>query len=237
MSLLKHITGAVGGAIKGFASGGFGGAIAGGIKGAVGPGNPQKTKNRGVQPGINTTKGKVQLSPIASPTAIAGSAPVLTAASTPTQSPSTTVTAGAMSASGLVRQSRFGGQMSLRPGGVQTAAFNGGGATGSWPADNPIFNVQAPPMYIQPQYDFTSTGQRLPSTFASSYSMYYTKKGTPRRTKANGQPYKRPSMNPMNPRAARRAIRRIRGARKLLQRIERSLPKARTHSRPVRRAA
>jgi hypothetical protein len=40
---------------------------------------------------------------------------------------------------------------------------------------------------------------------------------------------KRRRMNPMNVRAARRAIRRIRGARKILQRIERSLPKARTH--------
>jgi len=47
--------------------------------------------------------------------------------------------------------------------------------------------------------------------------------------------YKRRRMNPMNARAARRAIRRIKGARKLLQRIERSLPKARTHHHSSRR--
>lgn len=55
--------------------------------------------------------------------------------------------------------------------------------------------------------------------------------------KANGKPYKRyRSMNPLNGRAARRAIRRIRGARKMLMQIERSMPKARTHRAPARRA-
>jgi hypothetical protein len=48
--------------------------------------------------------------------------------------------------------------------------------------------------------------------------------------KANGHPYKKyRSMNPLNGRAARRAIRRIKGARKMLMQIERQLPKARTH--------
>ena len=41
-------------------------------------------------------------------------------------------------------------------------------------------------------------------------------------------------MNPLNGHAARRAIRRIKGARKMLQAIERSLPKARTHRAPAR---
>jgi len=59
----------------------------------------------------------------------------------------------------------------------------------------------------------------------------YTKKGTPRRIRRDGQPYAVPRMNAMNVRAARRAIRRIRGARKLLQRIERSLPKAHVRRR------
>jgi hypothetical protein len=59
-----------------------------------------------------------------------------------------------------------------------------------------------------------------------SYRRMYNKNGTPRRIKRNGQPYAIPHMNPMNPRAARRAVVRIRGARKLLQRIERSLPRA-----------
>ena len=52
---------------------------------------------------------------------------------------------------------------------------------------------------------------------------------TGRGTTATGK--KRRRMNPMNIRAARRAIRRIRGARRILMRIERSMPKARTHHR------
>jgi hypothetical protein len=42
-------------------------------------------------------------------------------------------------------------------------------------------------------------------------------------------------MNPMNVRAARRAIRRVKGARRILQRIERALPRARTHHTRGRR--
>jgi hypothetical protein len=38
-------------------------------------------------------------------------------------------------------------------------------------------------------------------------------------------------MNPLNPRAARRAIRRVRGVRRIAQNIERALPKARTRRR------
>lgn len=64
-----------------------------------------------------------------------------------------------------------------------------------------------------------------------AYRRLYTKRGTPRRIRRDGQPYAVPRMNPMNPRAARRAIRRVRGARRLLQRIERSLPKQTVHRR------
>jgi hypothetical protein len=46
-----------------------------------------------------------------------------------------------------------------------------------------------------------------------------------------GRQRKRRRMNPMNARAARRAIRRIKGARKMLQQIERQLPKQRTTAR------
>jgi hypothetical protein len=91
-----------------------------------------------------------------------------------------------------------------KPGG-----FSGGGATGSWLA----------PTGTQP----TGTGY--------SYRRLYNKNGTPRRLKQNGEPYAIPHMNPMNPRAARRAVVRIRGARKLLQRIERSLPTRTVHRR------
>lgn len=40
-------------------------------------------------------------------------------------------------------------------------------------------------------------------------------------------------MNPLNPRAARRAIRRIKGAMKMLKQIERQLPKQRTRRAPA----
>lgn len=40
-------------------------------------------------------------------------------------------------------------------------------------------------------------------------------------------------MNPLNPRAARRAIRRIKGAMKMLRQIERQLPKQRVRSAPA----
>lgn len=88
------------------------------------------------------------------------------------------------------------------------AGFTGGGATGSW---------------LAPSSAPTGTGY--------SYRRLYNKNGTPRRTKRNGEPYAIPHMNPMNPRAARRAVIRIRGARKLLQRIERSLPTRTVHRR------
>ncbi|HDZ44417.1 MAG TPA: hypothetical protein ENH80_10805 [Phycisphaerae bacterium] len=39
-------------------------------------------------------------------------------------------------------------------------------------------------------------------------------------------------MNPLNGRAASRAIRRIKGARKMLQKIERSLPRAKARATP-----
>ena len=51
------------------------------------------------------------------------------------------------------------------------------------------------------------------------------KDGTPRRIRRDGKCYKRPSMNPLNPSAARRAIRRIDGARRMLRSIERQLPR------------
>jgi hypothetical protein len=92
------------------------------------------------------------------------------------------------------------------PGASVPQQYGGGGATGSWgvPAQSGV------PMW--------------------AYRRLYTKKGTPRRVRRDGMPYAVPRMNPMNANAARRAIRRIRGARKLLQRIERSLPKQ-THRR------
>lgn len=87
---------------------------------------------------------------------------------------------------------------------VATGGFAGGGATGSW-LTTPGHGKRPP------AGGFDATGWPL---------------------KANGKPYKHyRSMNPLNGKAARRAIRRIKGARKMLQQIERQLPKARTHAR------
>lgn len=222
---LKKIVGAVKGGVAGFAAGGWGGAAVGAVAG-YSQGNPAKTKNAGRVPQLNTTKGKVQLNPNLSPVSVSSFAP----------SPSVPASTGGFSASGLVRQSAFGNASNMSAYGsvlpVRYADFSGGGASGSF------FDSKAPPMYINPTYDFTSSGKPvMPGGAAAQWLTYYTKKGTPRQTTKSGRPRKRPHMNPMNPRAAHRAIRRIRGARKLLQRIERSLPKARSHSRPTRSRA
>lgn len=207
MSLLKKIAHG----ISGFATGGIGGALVG----FAGPSNPAKTKNRGVQPNVNATRGKVQLSPDLSPVPMSG-VPVV---------PNITINNG-------------GGY------GAPAAAVVG---SNTWSASNMVRNAaQAPPatfryadqmMGFQPQPGGPiyggggATGQfGMPSSMAGMYRRFYTKRGAPRRIRRDGMPYAVPRMNPMNPRAARRAIRRIRGARKLLQRIERSLPKARSHA-------
>lgn len=119
-------------------------------------------------------------------------------------------TTASFSSSGLVRLASTNSLAQLPttipsaplPGG---GGFGGSGATGSF------------------------GGQTMMPLWA--YHRLYTKKGQPRRVKRDGTPYAAPRMNPMNVRAARRAVRRIRGARKLLQRIERSLPKQTVHRR------
>jgi hypothetical protein len=216
---LFNIGGAIKGAVSGFSSGGIWGGIGGAVLGGFqGNKNPAKTKNVGVQPQYNVTKGKVQLNPALSPVAMPGvSTPTsqLTGYAPALSLPSST---GSWSASGLVRQSGAGGN----PGSlVIPALWGGAGSTGTF-TPMPNNGIQS----LAPGY-----------SPMAMYHRFYTKKGTLRRVTKNGVPYKPPHMNPMNPRAARRAIRRIRGARKLLQRIERSLPKARTHRAPVRRHA
>lgn len=243
MSLLKHLKGIVGGAASGYSAGGFWGAVVGGVAGAVtGPGNPKKTKNVGAQPTYNVTKGKFQPDPNLSPVALyppRAQPDYMPNLNVPAPILSAPVAAGTMSASGLVRNAALGGMtnVSMRRSMIYPAAFGGSGATGSYNmyTSPPI---QAPQTYIPAQYDFTSSGQALVAgSPAATWLANYTKKGTPRKRTAAGRPYRRPRMNPMNVRAARRAIRRIRSARKLLQRIERSLPKTRTHTRPTRRRA
>lgn len=71
---------------------------------------------------------------------------------------------------------------------------------GVLPGQDPLPPVErADPV---PQGVITSTG-------VSGWPV--TKSGKPRRMKKNGQPWKRPSMNPANPRALGRAMRRVNG--------------------------
>lgn len=215
MSLLTHAIGAVKGAVVGFASGGYAGAAVGAAAGWT-QANPAKTKNVGIQPQYNVTKGKVQLNPALSPTLVAGiNNPIssLTGYAPQLSLPSST---GSWSASGLVRNAGLGGA----PG----TLTQGPGFT--WSPSGPVNSLGFQAM---PGSGITSLAPGYSPS--AMYHRFYTKKGTLRRVTKNGVPYKPPHMNPMNPRAARRAIRRIRGARKLLQRIERSLPKARTTHR------
>jgi hypothetical protein len=115
-------------------------------------------------------------------------------------------TGGSFSANPVVRSLPMPGVIPvLNPGGT----FGGAGATSQFPT------VTSPNM----------------QTSMALYRRFVTKKGTLRRVRRDGQPYAIPHMNPMNVRAARRAVRRIKSARKLLQRIERTLPKARSTSR------
>lgn len=118
---------------------------------------------------------------------------------------------------------------SLVPGGgliagVASAAFQGGG---SRPAARPGgvtfggggINVGGP----------RGISLNLP-TFGTGTGMGpggwpTNKDGTPRRKRKDGKPYKRPTMNIGNARAARRSINRIKGVRKMLKSIEAQLPK------------
>jgi hypothetical protein len=126
------------------------------------------------------------------------------------------------------RGATMGNQLVSMPG------TGGGGGGGNALTQSRGFNWS--PMGPVNQLGFTATAGGAP-TAQSGYSWrrLYNKNGTPRRTKRNGQPYAIPHMNPMNPRAARRAVVRIRGARKLLQRIERSLPRQTTRRRAAAR--
>jgi hypothetical protein len=69
------------------------------------------------------------------------------------------------------------------------------------------------------------------------YSHYVVDPNTGRTYRVSdrtGKIIKPRQMNPLNGRAARRAIRRVKGARKMLQAIERSLPRARARHTPTR---
>jgi hypothetical protein len=129
----------------------------------------------------------------------------------------------------------FGGGSSssmVNYGGGLVAMPGTGGSTGNRLPAPTGFNWSPQGPMNQLGFTGTTAVSTSPGT-GYSYRRMYTKKGTPRRIKRNGQPYAIPRLNPMNPRAARRAVVRIRGARKLLQRIERSLPRATQRRRPA----
>lgn len=194
MSIFSKLKKVAKGAL-GFATGGIGGALAA----YSAPGNPAKTRNAGIDPTRNTTRGTVQLGPDLTPIPVSGlpgSVYAAPAASTFSASGFTRL-ASTVNQQGLIQGSAM---PVLNPG---SGSFGGAGNSMSWAPG-------ASPMAL--------------------YRRFYNKNGTLRRIKKNGEPYAIPRMNPMNPRAARRAIRRIRGARKLLMRIERSLPRARART-------
>lgn len=111
-------------------------------------------------------------------------------------------TVGTYSASPTQRLAALPGvQMALAP----TQTYAGGGATGSW----------------APSGKMRYSHNVVDSTTGRVYRV----------SNKTGKIIKPRQMNPLNGRAARRAIRRIKGARKMLQAIERSLPRARTTHR------
>jgi hypothetical protein len=127
---------------------------------------------------------------------------------------------GQFSANPMVRYAASPGVLQPIP--VRNSLQPGpGGSSFAWSSAGPMQTL-----------GFTNTsGMAASGQPMWAHRRLYTKKGTPRRTRADGMPYSVPRMNPMNPRAARRAVRRIKGARKLLQRIERTLPRAHTRRR------
>lgn len=112
-------------------------------------------------------------------------------------------------------------------GGSYGSVFSGG------PAVTPTFNtqIQGRPMMLGNSLFPTlpgvsggggATGTWTPTAAASRGSYYMG---------ADGKVHRRRRMNPANIKAARRAIRRIRSTRRILQRIERLLPTRTVHAR------
>lgn len=103
--------------------------------------------------------------------------------------------------------------------------------TGFMPAQfNPLMRLPAPPTRAPralPALDLGVPGPGIFTPQGCPPGYHLAKDGS-------GRCVKNRRMNPMNPRAAKRAIRRIKAARKMLQQIERQLPKQRTTRRAVR---
>lgn len=108
--------------------------------------------------------------------------------------------------------------------GAASRALSGSGGGGGVSLPLPPGNLAA---LQAPIPGIRGFAQRLVPGGASGYTTgACTKKdGTPRRVRADGGCYKRPSMNVANSKAANRAIRRIKGVRDMLRRIESQMPK------------
>lgn len=106
-------------------------------------------------------------------------------------------------------------------------------AGGAGPGSSPLGGLPpVPGVNVVPTPGFRGVVQRAIPGGATGYtaSACMTKDGRPRRIRKDGKCYKRPTMNPLNPRAARRSIARIKGARRILQAIEREMPHRKTAS-------
>lgn len=118
--------------------------------------------------------------------------------------------------SGKKARAQYGGVASFMPF-VDDPRMGGGGATGYWD----MAPVGATPGAGMP----TVTGGVCAPKVLRSGKVRYP------RFRADGTCYFPRRMNPLNPRAARRAIRRIKAVRRITRDIERSLPKAASRRR------
>lgn len=127
---------------------------------------------------------------------------------------------------------RVGAQLLPGPAGMVARQLTRGGTPGTMPR----FGPQAGPGGVIPTPGFRGGLQRALPGGASGYTTgkCVTKDGRPRRIKQNGDCWKRPAMNAANPRAARRAIARLKGTRKLLRSIEAAMPKVQAKAKGKR---
>jgi hypothetical protein len=130
---------------------------------------------------------------------------------------------------GVVRGAVGGGIPGAIVGGVAGVAVQRAVTSIAPPVVANPFGQGQPRNAVVPVPGVTGAIQRFLPGGQTGYttSRAMTKDGRMRRIRKDGRPWSPPHMNPMNPRAARRAITRIKGARKLLHRIEASLPKRR----------
>lgn len=115
-------------------------------------------------------------------------------------------------------RAQIGGMANFLPTGfVEDPRMGGGGATGYW---------DMAPIGATPGTGLQSgTGAMCGPKVLRSGKVRYP------RFRADGTCYFPRRMNPLNPRAARRAIRRIKAVRRITRDIERSLPKVSTRRR------